>query len=183
MRCSRCGLENNGDAVFCVGCGAPLAQSAPPRRGKRGIAAKIALVVLTLCLTGGSAFLAWNVAEALFGTSAQTDRVTVDPHTLVDIAYDPAAAAAAGEQAVQARVTLPDFEKLYAQAADEGDPEAFVNEQLQSGSYEKTTVTRSVTVERSGDDVKLVDEDGEKDAALNEALVGAVNAVSGGDAQ
>lgn len=113
----------------------------------------------------------------------ETDRSTVDPYSLVTISYDETEATKDGEQTVTARLTVPDFVQLYQEASSMDDPEKYFNDQLNNGDYETTTIEQEVRVNRSGETVSLVDEQEEKEKALDQALIEAVNAMDDGDLQ
>lgn len=113
----------------------------------------------------------------------ETDRSTVDPYSLVTISYDETEATKDGEQTVTARLTVPDFVQLYQEASSMDDPEKYFNDQLNNGDYETTTIEQEVRVNRSGETMSLVDEQEEKEKALDQALIEAVNAMDDGDLQ
>ena len=198
MICPSCGLDNVDDAMFCRGCGAPLASSAhvakkmpeatganvseessSPRTPRRRRWPVVVIVVSSVIL----AVCAVAIAVSLLGrgepSGSEQGRITVNSYELVEISFDEDDAPAEGEQVVTAQITLPDYEKLMANALEEDDPEAYLDERLRNGEYETVTVEREVTVSRSGDEVTLVDEDGVKESVLEQELIKAVNALDG----
>ena len=154
-------------------------ESSSPRTPRRRRWPVVVIVVSSIIL----AVCAVAIAVSLLGrgepSGSEQGGITVNSYELVEISFDEDDAPAEGEQVVTAQITLPDYEKLMANALEEDDPEAYLDERLRNGEYETVTVEREVTVSRSGDEVTLVDEDGVKESVLEQELIKAVNTLDG----
>lgn len=198
MICPRCGLDNAKGATFCGSCGSPLENSAhlaaaktgksnagasrkesSPRPSPRRRWPVVVIVASTIILVVCAVAIAVSLLGRGEPSGSEQGGITVNSYELVEISFDEDDAQAEGEQVVTAQITLPDYEKLMANAFEEDDPEAYLDECLRNGEYETVTVEREVTVDRSGNEVALVDENGVKESVLEQELIKAVNALDG----